>query len=88
MNAALRARLEFAAGKLERTAKTVGVPGAVQGAHVAGPTRGHSVVVLGIDLVELLREVLAADAAPVESSPAPVTSATPSNARFRNLEMD
>ena len=98
MTPSLRARLEFAAAKLAQTAAVVGVPAAVQGAHLAGPTRGHSVVVLDIDLAELLRDVLAAvpaPEAPISEDVLPpldrilgAGEKPPVSKRFRNLEFE
>lgn len=101
MNADLRARIASAADALAKTARTVGIPRAVQGAHVHGPSRGRSVVVLDVDVEGLLREILEASAAPearVDADIAdafglrglpgvtvPVTTAAPSTRRFRGL---
>lgn len=68
MSPDLLARATAAAAFLRGTARMVGKPGAVQGIHVAGPTRGRSVVVLDLDVAAVLDELIAAlDSAPVAS---------------------
>ena len=86
----LLARAAAASAFLRGTAKMVGKPGAVQGTHVAGPTRGRSVVVLDMDVAAVLDELIAAavldvSGAPPPPSPVPVTAAAPTTRRFRGL---
>lgn len=98
----LRTRAAAAAADLHKSARLVGKPGAVAGAHVAGPTRGRSVVVLDLNLAALLDELVAAldaqqtvqlpaQAAPTPApaerqGPTPPASPGPKLARFRGLE--
>ena len=97
----LQGRVAAALAALLATERQIGVAGAMMGRHIAGPSRGNSVVAIKGDLAGLLRDVLAelGPTAHVEATIASafgptstpgmkVTSSEPSRARFRNLEMD
>lgn len=90
MSPDLRSRAEAALAALERTSRIVGVP-AVQGRHLAGPTKGSSIVGLDFDLAGLLRELLGTGV-PAQAAAEPATRlpAAPEGIsnRFRKLEFD
>lgn len=68
-------------GAIDKTSKTVGKPGAIVGQHVAGPTRGNSVVVLPEGTDELLANVIELLTAQLDGAvaadPSPAAGATP-----------